>query len=123
MIRLKGGIDSDYRFSKDATYVVAGGLGGIGRQITRWMARRGAGHILLLTRSGSNGNPERLRMIEELEAQGVNLRYGICDITDLGSVQKTIKEAASNMPSIKGCFQAAMVIQVSFISMKCDINS
>jgi hypothetical protein len=71
VVPVREGPDSDYRFSKDATYVVAGGLGGIGRQICRWMVRHGASQILLLTRSGCGGDLEKLKLIAELEAQGV----------------------------------------------------
>jgi NADPH:quinone reductase-like Zn-dependent oxidoreductase/ubiquinone/menaquinone biosynthesis C-methylase UbiE len=118
MIRVKESVDSDYRFFEHATYVIAGGLGGIGRQITRWMARRGATNILLLSRSGPDDNLERLRMIQDLEAQGVTLRYGVCDITNLESVQGAVQEAARSMPPIKGCFQAAMVIQVCLLAFE-----
>ncbi|RYO87630.1 hypothetical protein DL762_004174 [Monosporascus cannonballus] len=103
--------DSDYRFSKHATYVVAGGLGGIGRQITRWLVRRGATNILLLARSGPNGNPERSRIISDLESQGVNVQCGICDIADMETLQEVLRVAGRTMPPIKGCFQAAMVIK------------
>lgn len=112
VVPFKPSDDSEYRFSTEATYVVAGGLGGIGRQITRWLVRRGAANILLLNRSGAELSPNRLRMVAELEKKGVNLQYGTCDITDLGSVRKAVESASKTMPPIRGCFQAAMVIQV-----------
>lgn len=108
--------DSGYRLSSNATYVVAGGLGGIGRQITRWLVRRGAANILILTRSGAKSDPKRSKMVMELERKGVNLNYGVCDITDLDSVRKAVESASKTMPPIRGCFQAAMVIQVIFPS-------
>lgn len=112
MVPVSESDDSDYRFSRDATYVIAGGLGGIGRQIARWMAPRGATNILLLTRSGPGDNPERMRAITELEAQGVKLECGVCDISDLESLQKALRLAATRgMPPIRGCFQAAMVLR------------
>ncbi|KAK4183162.1 hypothetical protein QBC35DRAFT_125003 [Podospora australis] len=112
MVPVKESDDSNYRFSKQKTYVIAGGLGGIGRQIARWMARRGASNILLLSRSGAGQNPERLATVAELEARGVRLEYGVCDISNLESVQEALRlAAAKGMPPVKGCFQAAMVIR------------
>lgn len=112
MVPFKTSDDSGYRFSSHATYVVAGGLGGIGRQITRWLVRRGAANILLLTRSGTKSDLNRSNMVMELEKKGVKLQYGVCDITDLGSVREAVNSASKTMPPIRGCFQAAMVIQV-----------
>lgn len=112
IVPVRESVDSDYRFSGDATYVIAGGLGGIGRQIARWMVRRGAANILLLSRSGPSGNPSRLKMISEFEAAGVNIQYGVCDITDINSLRDSVRVASETMPPIKGCFQAAMVLRV-----------
>lgn len=117
VVPFKTSDDSEYRFSSHATYVVAGGLGGIGRQITRWLVRRGAANILLLTRSGAKSDPKRTRMVTELERKDVNLQYGVCDITDLGSVREAVEMASKTMPPIRGCFQAAMVIRVSILLM------
>jgi len=117
-VPFKEGDDSEYRFSSQATYVIAGGLGGIGRQLARWLVRRGATSVLLLTRTGNNGNPERQAFIRDMEALGVDIRYGTCDITDYESVQQVLRVAAVTMPPIRGCFQSAMVIQVSTYSEK-----
>ena len=38
--------------SADATYIIIGGTGGLGRSIARWMAAHGARHLVLVSRSG-----------------------------------------------------------------------
>ncbi len=43
-------------FRKDASYLITGGLGGLGRKLALWMAERGAGHLVLV---GRTGLPER----------------------------------------------------------------
>lgn len=106
---------SAYRFAGNATYVIAGGLGGIGRQIALWMARRGARHLLLLTRTDIGRSPEKMAAVAELESLGVTLQYRVCDISEAPSLRGAVEVAAQCMPPIKGCFQAAMVIQVSQI--------
>ena len=41
-----------YSLDPQATYVIARGFGGLGRSAARWMARRGAQTLILLSRSG-----------------------------------------------------------------------
>jgi acyl transferase domain-containing protein/NADPH:quinone reductase-like Zn-dependent oxidoreductase/ubiquinone/menaquinone biosynthesis C-methylase UbiE len=113
VIPLQEGTHSRYRFTSSATYVIAGGLGGIGRQIITWMVKRGAKHILTLSRSGVGNNEEKRKYIASLEAKGVNIQLGVCDISDRQALEETIQKASVAMPPIKGCFQAAMVLRVS----------
>ncbi|KUJ07891.1 reducing type I polyketide synthase [Mollisia scopiformis] len=112
VVPVREGADGDYRFRPDATYVVAGGFGGIGRQITRWMARRGAQHILVLSRSTPEQNAEGGRMISELRLLEIDVQHASCDISDLASLQSSVQTAMTTraMPRIEGCFQASMVL-------------
>ncbi|KAL3469693.1 KR-domain-containing protein [Aspergillus californicus] len=43
-----------YTFAANACYLTAGGLGGLGRCIARWMVRRGACHLILLSRQSAD---------------------------------------------------------------------
>jgi hypothetical protein len=45
--------DPEYFFDSQATYVIAGGLGGISRSLARWFTTRGARHLISLSRSGA----------------------------------------------------------------------
>ncbi|PVH95532.1 reducing type I polyketide synthase [Periconia macrospinosa] len=110
-IPIQEGADSRYRFSADATYVIAGGLGGIGRQIALWMARRGAKHILVLSRSGVGNSEEKQKLVTQLQNKGVNVQHSACDITDREALVNAIRIASETLPPIKGCFQAAMVLR------------
>ena len=101
-----------YWFDAAATYVVAGGFGGIGRSIARWLVRCGATHLVLLSRSGPAGSQKRQALLEELEGKGVHVRSPACDIARLSSLQKVIEECKETMPPIKGVFQASMVLRV-----------
>ncbi|KAF2176543.1 reducing type I polyketide synthase [Zopfia rhizophila CBS 207.26] len=111
LVPFQEGPNSRYRFSADATYVIAGGLGGIGRQIISWLARRGAKFILILSRNGPETSKEKMGVIAELEAKGVKVQYSACDISDRQALERSIRDASATMPGIKGCFQAAMVLR------------
>ena len=55
----------------DGAYLVTGGLGGLGLKLARWLADRGARHLVLLGRSGASDGA-RLQL-EELEKAGVQV--------------------------------------------------
>ncbi|KAF2791123.1 KR-domain-containing protein, partial [Melanomma pulvis-pyrius CBS 109.77] len=47
----------------------------------------------------------------DLEAKGVKVQCSVCDIGNRQVLEDTIQKASTTMPPIKGCFQAAMVLQ------------
>ncbi|RAH72474.1 putative polyketide synthase [Aspergillus aculeatinus CBS 121060] len=55
-------------FRSDVTYLLVGGLGGLGRAIATWMVERGARNFVFLSRSGSSALIVR-SFIEDLKAQ------------------------------------------------------
>ncbi|MFI5945825.1 type I polyketide synthase [Streptomyces uncialis] len=68
------------------TVLITGGTGGIGAQIARWLARRGAGHLVLVSRRGADapGAPE---LSEELAALGTRVTLASCDVADLDALR------------------------------------
>ncbi|KAH2773310.1 hypothetical protein KXW10_002572 [Aspergillus fumigatus] len=113
----------EYLFSPNETYLIAGGLGGLGRNIARWFVERGARNLILLSRSGSQ-NPHAPDLIRELEAKGARVATPACDITDRECLKAVLYEFGQTMPPIKGCVQASMVVSdahfegISFESWK-----
>lgn len=102
-----------YSFRSDATYLIAGGLGGLGRAITRWMVSRGAKNFILLSRSGPKGK-EAIDLIEELKSHGVKIAAPPCDVSIEDELSTTIENYRSTMPPVRGCIQASMFLKVSF---------
>ncbi|KAL8697282.1 MAG: hypothetical protein Q9201_007201 [Fulgogasparrea decipioides] len=97
-------------WDEDASYLVTGGTGGLGRSITRWLAGQGAKNIVLASRSGikQKGIPE---LIEELKAMDVNVVARVCDIADRSQVQNMIRECYESMPPIRGVIHGAMALR------------
>ncbi|MCJ1382876.1 hypothetical protein MMC17_005989 [Xylographa soralifera] len=93
-----------------ATYLLAGGLGGLGRNIARWMAACGARYILLLSRSGALSEAAQSLLIT-LQAKGVHVMAPRCDISNKEQVSQVLNECAAHMPPIRGCIQAAMAYE------------
>lgn len=76
------------------------------------MAQQGARNLILLSRSGPVSNAAKM-LVNELEKCGVTVRTPRCDVADAKSLASTITSCA-DMPPIKGCLQATMVLQVHF---------
>ncbi|OHX00782.1 polyketide synthase [Colletotrichum incanum] len=104
-----------YYFSECATYVVGGGLGGLGREIIRWMHSRGARNFLILGKSGITKKSGAAKFIQELEDGGAKVWAPACDLSDRNLLQSILKEITAKLPPINGCIQAAMVLQDSLV--------
>ncbi|KAL8726146.1 MAG: hypothetical protein Q9166_006903 [cf. Caloplaca sp. 2 TL-2023] len=97
-------------FDENATYVITGGLGGLGRSIARWMTSRRAKYLLLLSRTGAK-DEAAVSLLEELKEKGVNVAAPACDISDERTLVSILKQYAETFPPIKGCIQGAMVLR------------
>lgn len=115
-------IETKPRFSLDpeAAYVIAGGLGGLGRAISLWLVGRGARNLILLSRSAGPKTPEAQELVSKLRNRGVNIVLEACDISNASAVA-TALFASPSMPIIKGCIQASMVLRdAAFEAMSFD---
>ncbi|KAL8303319.1 hypothetical protein RB600_006977 [Gaeumannomyces tritici] len=108
-----------YHLRADATYVVAGGLGGLGQSVARWMVRRGAKHLLLLSRSGADKDNT---LVADLVSMGAAVVLTPrCDVSNKQELAATLDACKLMMPPIAGCFNAQMVLKDdSFTSMSLD---
>lgn len=114
-------VTSPYTFSTDSSYLLAGGLGGIGRSVARWMVARGARHLIFLSRSGgATGRAKALTA--ELEQKGVRVQVFKCDIIDQNHLRLVMASLDSDVPPIKGCVQAAMQLHVRFRTLSWHIH-
>ncbi|MCJ1283110.1 hypothetical protein MMC26_002437 [Xylographa opegraphella] len=97
-----------FTFDSNATYVIAGGLGGLGRSTARWMISRNAKNLILLSRSGARTEVAR-SFLEEVERCGVSVRAPACDVTNSEVMQEVFGRLTNELPPIKGCIQASVV--------------
>lgn len=99
---------------RDATYVLVGGLGGLGRSLAGLMIRHGAKNLAFFSRSGAVSE-EQTNFIESLAGQGVQGRVYKCDICVRSDLGEAIRQCESEMPRIRGVVQGAAVIRVRII--------
>lgn len=96
----------------NSSFVIAGGLGGLGRATARWMAERGARNIILLSRFGPRTDSAR-ELIKNLQSIGVRVETPACDVTDLHTMKQIFGRLSANMPPIKGVLQMSVIARVS----------
>lgn len=102
-----------FRLDRDGTYVIAGGLGSIGLPLCRFLASRGAGSILILSRK-SPDEDTRAFLGREVEPYGTRVMALQCDITDSSQVSNAARHCRESMPCVKGVINCVMVIQVRY---------
>lgn len=100
----------------DATYVITGGFGGLGRSVARWMASQGARNLVILSRSGPDSEAAK-QLVTELQETCENIATPTCDISDCEALREVMAQCLSIMPPVKGCIQGAMVLQVSLSTL------
>jgi acyl transferase domain-containing protein/acyl carrier protein len=98
-----------YRFSGDASYLVAGGLSGFGLATARWMVENGARHVVLIGRRGAD-TPEATAGLEALHAAGAQVMVRKVDITDEDQVAGLVAEVRRALPPLRGVVHSAMVV-------------
>ena len=98
----------------DATYLIAGGLGGIGRVIALWLVEKGAKNILLVSRDAKS-HPNAKELVETAESDDCNLQIQNCDVSSESSLLKLMAgRSAASQPPIKGVINCMMVRDVSY---------
>ena len=108
---------------RDASYLITGGLGGIGIQVARWLIERGARRLVILGRTAlperahwagtDPGSREGLAIasIRALEALGASVHHAAVDIADETRLRSFVESFHSEgWPAIRGVVHAAGVI-------------
>ena len=93
----------------EGTYVITGGLGGLGAAAARKLAGLGAKSLVLISRRGVSG-PKQQALVDELVAQGVRVATPRLDAADDGFAQ-ALSQAVAGLPPVAGIIHAAGVIE------------
>ena len=95
-------------FQSDASYLITGGLGGLGLLVAEWMVEQGARHLMLMGRRGvSEETKAKLATLEEKGARIQILKGDVSKSEDLASALAGAKET---MPPLRGIIHAAGVL-------------
>lgn len=94
----------------NASYIVTGGLGGLGLRIMLWLANCGAKHIVLVGRNKPTSQTQE--MIDNLVTQQVKVEVVKADIAKYEDVERILGYCSN----LKGVIHAAGVIEDRLVS-------
>jgi D-arabinose 1-dehydrogenase-like Zn-dependent alcohol dehydrogenase len=96
-------------FRADRAYLLVGGLGGLGKSAAMWLAERGAGHVIFLSRSATKHATANAGFLCELRALGCSVEVVAGNAADTA----TIERVAANSPKpIAGVVHLPVVVWV-----------
>ncbi|KAL9107660.1 MAG: hypothetical protein Q9227_007467 [Pyrenula ochraceoflavens] len=97
-------------FDENATYILSGGFGGLGRSMARWMAGKGARNLVFVSRSGAK-HPESMELLSDLEKAGVHSEILLTSVVDEKDLKSSFAKLLPSLPPVKGVVQLAMVLE------------
>ena len=92
----------------NASYLITGGMGGLGLLITDWLVEKGAKRIVLVGRSA--GNEEAQLKIKELTDKGIDIVVETLDVSDSASLGNAIQKCAQHELPLAGVIHAVGVL-------------
>uniref|UniRef100_A0A673J1H8 Fatty acid synthase n=1 Tax=Sinocyclocheilus rhinocerous TaxID=307959 RepID=A0A673J1H8_9TELE len=96
-------------FPASLSYIITGGLGGFGLELTQWLTERGARKLVLTSRSGIR-NGYQAKRIREWQAMGIQVLVSTSDVSSMAGTERLITEACRLGP-VGGIFHLAMVLK------------
>ncbi|KAK8068274.1 Compactin diketide synthase [Apiospora saccharicola] len=95
----------------DATYVITGGTGGIGRSLAAWMVTQGARYIVLLGRSSAS-SPKVAALLKTFEGTGVCMRTIACNVGARADVDRAVEILRDwSFPQVRGVVHGALSLR------------
>jgi hypothetical protein len=92
----------------DASILLIGGLGGLGRTVATWLVERGARGLVFLSRSAGK-SPNSIAFLKELESQNCSVTAISGDVANMEDVQRAVLACKNR---VAGVIQMSMVLRV-----------
>lgn len=104
------------KLRSDASYLIVGGVGGLGRSIAHWFADHGAANLILLSRSAGDAG-KTSSLVTGLREAGCRVVAISCDVSNKDDLARALDRCRTDekLPLIRGVVQGAMVLQDSIL--------
>ncbi|HEX8106825.1 MAG TPA: SDR family NAD(P)-dependent oxidoreductase, partial [Kofleriaceae bacterium] len=93
----------------DASYLITGGLGGLGLSVAAWMVARGARNLVLVGRRGATSDAQRAALAE-LERAGARVLVASADVCSRRDVDDLVRRIERELPPLRGVIHAAGLV-------------
>lgn len=101
-------LPSQVQIRGDVTYLISGGLGGLGLTFADWLVAQGARHLALIGRRAPNAAQQA--HLDELSACGVVAQAIAADVGRADDVARVLAEIEHSLPPLGGVIHAAGVL-------------
>jgi acyl transferase domain-containing protein/protein-L-isoaspartate O-methyltransferase len=91
--------------SSQRSYLVTGGLAGLGLRVARWLVERGARHLVLMARSAPGGQAQA--QIDDWRTRGAQVLVVQGDVARAADVERMLAQVRAAMPALAGVVHAA----------------
>ncbi|WP_328930061.1 SDR family NAD(P)-dependent oxidoreductase [Streptomyces sp. NBC_00190] len=92
----------------DASYLITGGLGGLGLTVAQWLVAAGARHLVLLGRRPADADARKT--LARLTAAGASVHVLQADVTEAAEVRAVLNRFGRELPGLRGVIHAAGVL-------------
>ncbi len=97
-------------FRSDGTYLITGGLGGLGLAVAQWMVQQGARRLVLMGRSGVSSAAAE-EALDAMKKVGAQVLVAQADVAQEEQVARVLLEITDrSMPPLRGIVHAAAVL-------------
>lgn len=90
------------------SYLITGGLGGVGLRVARFLVERGARHLVLVGRS--QASEEVKSQLRELEHSGAQVVVAQADVSDAFQLTRLLTSLEQSSPPMRGIIHTAGVL-------------
>jgi acyl transferase domain-containing protein/acyl carrier protein len=106
-----GGKQGQVRVKEEGSYLVTGGLGGLGLEVAKWLVEQGARQLVLVGRSGA-GSEEQRKAVQRLEGQGASVRVEQADVGNREEVAELLERVKQQgWGPVRGVVHTAGVLE------------
>ncbi len=118
-----------YHFRSDVSYLITGGMGGIGLEVARWLIQQGARQLILMNRTPlpprdswmalKQDHPfyKRVSEVRQLESQGAFVHLAAMDVGDETALRNWLEEYKNEgWPAIRGVLHTAGVVRDKLVT-------
>jgi acyl transferase domain-containing protein/NADPH:quinone reductase-like Zn-dependent oxidoreductase len=98
----------------DASYLVTGGLGGLGLKTAEWLVDKGARSLVLMGRHGASG--PAATAVAALEAKGARVRVAAADVADRAALRGVLQDIDAHLPPLRGVLHCAGVLEDGIVA-------
>jgi NADPH:quinone reductase-like Zn-dependent oxidoreductase/acyl carrier protein len=116
VVRHPAGATADPMVRVDGTYLITGGMGGIGLRAATWLVERGARHVVLTGRRAPG--PEAAEAIAGMERVGARVMAAAADAADGERMTALLEDVRRQFPPLRGVIHSAGVLDDGILTQQ-----